>query len=1051
MLTSISLKNIRTPFFVALFLITVLAIISITYPLPSTKSVSQVQAKSNVKITNKKDKKLTFLESKLEFSQQKHGTNSVENIKRLRNISVYYYNKSKYKKSIEWQNKAISISKKHYGERYYKTLKLNTELASIYYGMGLYIKARKTSEDALATLESLYGNNDKKLILALDLYSEILNSLGEFELAKKHSIRAVNISKKHNGKDNLSTLKLREGLSVIYVNLGDYKSALRINKELLRIYTRLNGENDISAAWALLNLSFTYRKMNLFHESSQHIKKAYAIAEKEYKTSDKRLYSFVRGYASLHSNVGEYKKAIIYYERIDKAFLSIYGKEHLAVLRNKIQLANMYNFSGDYAKALMLIKSVISITEKISDYHVGITGQDYYSLANIYFNLGKYKQANLTVKKAINKEVGDNSNLAKNMSLQASIYFKLLKNNEAISTLQNSIDLLELKQGAHSYELIQPVTFLAYINIREKKLIKAEHLLQRAESIQKKYIHNGVVDDGVDILNIRAILYEKQGEYAKAIDLYQKILSIQYSSDQSDSISEAIILSNLSISYFFKGDKPTAIVLQKMAVNIIQDKRSSIGVLNSNFKNSFKQSHSDIYRTLIHMLYYESRVPEALEIHRMLKENEYLEYARSYSSLNVTSTASPFTRIEKTWVSSYQALVDGYKSIIKLLPSNLENIGLKRQELNTEYFDKISNKISGFSLVNKNISVNSPPIMTNENVAKGHANIFYTVSKDALHITVITKKQVYNKNIAVTKINLGRLTHHYIKSMNNVDSKAKENAKKLYDVLIKPLEEELKSEQIKSLHFSLDGLLRYVSMPTLYDGSDFLINNYDVSLLALYGNSRYKRDNNKKLKFAGFGITLGSSNFSPLDSVESELDEIIKTSWYDTKGLFSGNIYLDNNFTKQSFYSELKNKINFLHLSTHFVLDPVSIDNSYMLMGNNVKLPVSDFINKKTNLSSVELLTLAACETGVGTIGADGREIESFAAVTLKSGAKNVLATLWQVPDKATSKLMIDLYKNIYLNPKGKALALAKAQREMIKNPKYSHPHYWGGFVMYTN
>jgi CHAT domain-containing protein len=92
------------------------------------------------------------------------------------------------------------------------------------------------------------------------------------------------------------------------------------------------------------------------------------------------------------------------------------------------------------------------------------------------------------------------------------------------------------------------------------------------------------------------------------------------------------------------------------------------------------------------------------------------------------------------------------------------------------------------------------------------------------------------------------------------------------------------------------------------------------------------------------------------------------------------------------------------------------------------------------------LVTLSACETAVKKDLVEGWP-QSPALVFLKVGAETVIATLWQVDDKATGKLMEQFYAN--LKTMDKVEALHQAQITLSKVPEFSHPYYWAPFVYY--
>ena len=85
----------------------------------------------------------------------------------------------------------------------------------------------------------------------------------------------------------------------------------------------------------------------------------------------------------------------------------------------------------------------------------------------------------------------------------------------------------------------------------------------------------------------------------------------------------------------------------------------------------------------------------------------------------------------------------------------------------------------------------------------------------------------------------------------------------------------------------------------------------------------------------------------------------------------------------------------------------------------------------------VELLTLSACETAVGD------EVAAFglAGGAVKSGARSVLASLWQVSDEATKELMTEFYRQYFQNSRlTKAQALQIAQKKLIAIEEFNHP-----------
>ncbi len=68
-----------------------------------------------------------------------------------------------------------------------------------------------------------------------------------------------------------------------------------------------------------------------------------------------------------------------------------------------------------------------------------------------------------------------------------------------------------------------------------------------------------------------------------------------------------------------------------------------------------------------------------------------------------------------------------------------------------------------------------------------------------------------------------------------------------------------------------------------------------------------------------------------------------------------------------------------------------------------------------------------------------------------QAGAKSLVMSLWEVPDRETKELMVSFYKNLQSGKMNRAEALRNAalkQRQTVKT-RYGtdNPYYWGAFV----
>jgi CHAT domain-containing protein/Tfp pilus assembly protein PilF len=84
------------------------------------------------------------------------------------------------------------------------------------------------------------------------------------------------------------------------------------------------------------------------------------------------------------------------------------------------------------------------------------------------------------------------------------------------------------------------------------------------------------------------------------------------------------------------------------------------------------------------------------------------------------------------------------------------------------------------------------------------------------------------------------------------------------------------------------------------------------------------------------------------------------------------------------------------------------------------------------DLSGMELAVLSACETGLGDV-AGGEGVFGLQRAFHLAGTRNVVASLWKVPDAATAALMGEFYKALWEEYLPPMLALQRAQLAVYK------------------
>ncbi|NEQ70714.1 MAG: CHAT domain-containing protein [Symploca sp. SIO2D2] len=273
---------------------------------------------------------------------------------------------------------------------------------------------------------------------------------------------------------------------------------------------------------------------------------------------------------------------------------------------------------------------------------------------------------------------------------------------------------------------------------------------------------------------------------------------------------------------------------------------------------------------------------------------------------------------------------------------------------------------------------------------------------------------------------------------------AKEEGKIIYDWLIKPAQSDLERYNIQTLIFVLDGPLRNIPMAALYDGKQYLVENYATTLL-LGLNVRdpipLSRASMNVLATSLTEPPSGIGDFAVLANANPELDKIGSIGVPTT-------FIRDQYFTKTALEEELeRSSFDIVHLATHgqFGDNP---EETYILAADG-KIPLDEFSKLFRSQDSatdrgIELLILSACRTATG----NNRAVLGIAGTAIQAGARSAIASLWSLDDESSIAFTEQFYQNLGQPEVSRAEALQQAQKAMLQDPQFQSPLFWAPYVL---
>src|SRR5262249_40588340 len=97
------------------------------------------------------------------------------------------------------------------------------------------------------------------------------------------------------------------------------------------------------------------------------------------------------------------------------------------------------------------------------------------------------------------------------------------------------------------------------------------------------------------------------------------------------------------------------------------------------------------------------------------------------------------------------------------------------------------------------------------------------------------------------------------------------------------------------------------------------------------------------------------------------------------------------------------------------------------------------------NLWGTKLVTLSACETGVGEVR-NGEGVYGLRRAFFLAGTETLVMSLWPVSDRVTREMMTAYYTGLKRG-QGRGDALRQAELAMLKRKDRRHPFYWASFI----
>jgi CHAT domain-containing protein len=359
---------------------------------------------------------------------------------------------------------------------------------------------------------------------------------------------------------------------------------------------------------------------------------------------------------------------------------------------------------------------------------------------------------------------------------------------------------------------------------------------------------------------------------------------------------------------------------------------------------------------------------------------------------------------------------------------------------------------SGLTAPSQALVTSFPRVNVQQLAARFHTTLlFYSLGTLHSHLWVITPQKTTLLSLP-SQSEIDPLVKSYREQVLDGDNPLESPnspASKLYSMLVQPAATQLIPRNSRVIIFP-DGTLNSLNFECLivprptphYWIEDVTLTNAN-SLTLLQRSRSTIPPQNPRLFLVGDPVS-SDEQFPPLRQAAREMAFVKGYFPEDRRRILAGK-----DATPPAYFSGEPERFNFLHFVTHGTASRAHpLDSAVILTkyGDSAKLYAHEIITRPLH---AYLVTISACD-GVGDRSYAGEGLVGLSWAFLRAGAHNVIASLWEVNDDSTPKLMDELYKGLRAG-QDPATALRNAKLSLVRSAGiFRKPFYWAPFQLYA-
>jgi tetratricopeptide (TPR) repeat protein len=453
------------------------------------------------------------LELALQFVGPEHlGTASV-----LNNLAIVYQNMDQDAKAEPLYQRSLKIKESLLGADHPDVAQSLNNLGLLYAKMGQYAKAEPLYQRSLEIRESKLDPDHPDVAQSLNDLADLYRNLGQYAKAEPLFQRSLKIRQSKLGPNHPTTADSLNNLANLYRDMDQDAQAEWLYRRSLKIRESALGLDDPQLAKPLNNLALLYEKMGQYSRAEPLFQRSLKIRQSKLAPDDPTTGDSLNNLATLYDKMGQYSRAEPLYQQSLKIYSSRLGPQHPRVLWCLNNLGLLYDKMGQYSRAEPLFQQSLTMLEsQLGPDHPDVA-ESLSNLASLYETMGQYAKAEPLFQRSLKireSKLGPaHSDVAASLIGLANLYSDQDQYEKAEPLYQRNLKIWEAKLGPDHPYVAESLNNLAVLYERMRQYAKAEPLYQRSLQIleSKRGPDHPYVAAG---LNNLALLYARTGRWS---------------------------------------------------------------------------------------------------------------------------------------------------------------------------------------------------------------------------------------------------------------------------------------------------------------------------------------------------------------------------------------------------------------------------------------------------------------------------------------------------------------------------------------------------------